>query len=564
MMSTWLARMLTVLACAGALVTPAAPGRADIITPGNAPSVRVLSYNVCGAYSTCQYPGSFSTWLNTVETQVTTWNADALMLQELCIEQWNQLRTRLAARGYVGIWAATVADATGCAKWGNSDRRFGIGTFVRASTIDRFTANLAVPAGQEARAMLCARGPVDGRTTLVCNTHLAQYITPDNGMSQVLGYADGWAAGLPIILGGDINERPDSTALRVARAGLPGTGTFAEVDETDQDQFTEACKAAQANACASGEATTGSLGKFDHILVTTRDFRTIKAAVTDPGISDHRLLAGAAYPEPKNPSHVPGDLTGDGRPDLLATHETGTLRLYGGLGNGGLSTWRQIGGSGWADAVVGHRGDWTGDGWEDLVVMLGDELWVYPNDRNGGLGTRIPMAGHPAGWDYIDHLAFPGDLTGDGTPDVIAQSPYSGLWWLWRGDPQQLPGLQSSPTQLGGAELAMADLLPAGDTDSDGRAELWARDRTTGRLTLRLSTGDGTLAAPSAVTGGTWSAATHPLIATGGDVTGDGNPDLWATTATGDLVFHRSASRSALAGPTTIGSGGWPAIRSLS
>ncbi|WP_436536883.1 FG-GAP repeat domain-containing protein [Actinoplanes sp. HUAS TT8] len=235
------------------------------------------------------------------------------------------------------------------------------------------------------------------------------------------------------------------------------------------------------------------------------------------------------------------------------------MRLYGGLGAGKLSTWRSIGSSGWADAVVGHRGDWTGDGWEDLVVMLGDQLWVYPNDHNGGLGTRIAMGGHPTGWDYIDHIAVPGDLSGDGVPDLIAQSPYSGLWWLWLGDPQQRPGLQSSPTQIGGAELAQADLLPAGDVNGDGRTDLWARDRTTGALTLRLNAGNGTLAAATPVSGGT----AGPLAATGGDVTGDGLPDLWTATPAGDLIFQRGTSTTALGTATTIGTGGWPTVRSL-
>ncbi|BAL88284.1 putative endonuclease/exonuclease/phosphatase-family protein [Actinoplanes missouriensis 431] len=322
MIRAFLARASIVLACSAALLVPATPNLADDVTPSNVPSVRVLSYNVCGSYSVCQYTGQFGTWLNTVETQVTTWNADVLMLQELCIEQWSQLRSRLAARGYVGIFASTVSAAPGCPKWGSTDARFGMGTFVRAPAVDRFVANLTVPAGEEARAVLCARGPVGGRTTLICNTHVAAYMTPDNGMSQVLGYVDAWAAGLPIILGGDVNARPGSTALQVARAGVAGTGGFAEVDETDRDQFTDECKKAMVDECASGEKTTTTV-KIDHILVTTRDFHTVKAVVSDPGLSDHRLLVGAAYPEAKTLSATPGDLIGDGRPDLVATPRRG-------------------------------------------------------------------------------------------------------------------------------------------------------------------------------------------------------------------------------------------------
>ncbi|XIE78539.1 endonuclease/exonuclease/phosphatase family protein [Streptomyces sp. SBR177] len=217
-----LRRTAAVLALLAAAVLPtAAPAAADTVDPATAPPVRTLSYNVCGAY-TCQSPLDLPAWTAEVEEETLAWDTDALLLQELCFGQWASLRTALADSGYTAVWTSTDT-APGCAKW-SADTRFGLGVFVKAPAVDRYAADLTVPAAEEGRAVLCARGPVDGRTTLVCNTHLAQYITPDNGSSQALAKADTWAAGLPVILGGDFNAGPAYPALDPIRAGLPGTG----------------------------------------------------------------------------------------------------------------------------------------------------------------------------------------------------------------------------------------------------------------------------------------------------------------------------------------------------
>ncbi|GAP51509.1 putative ATP/GTP-binding protein [Streptomyces azureus] len=80
----------------------------------------------------------------------------------------------------------------------------------------------------------------------------------------------------------------------------------------------------------------------------------------------------------------PGDLNGDGQPDMLAVDGSANLRLYGGTGNGAVATMVPLSsGGGWNGARMTHRGDWDEDLYEDLVTLRGGKLWFYPNDGQG-------------------------------------------------------------------------------------------------------------------------------------------------------------------------------------
>ncbi|MEV0452163.1 FG-GAP-like repeat-containing protein [Streptomyces sp. NPDC050600] len=554
---------------ASAVLATVGPAAADAVDPASAPPTRVISYNVCGA-SSCQSQLDLATWTAKVKAQALAWDADALMLQELCFTQWTSLRDALADAGYTAVWGFATKTG-GCGHWGGTDNGFGLGVFVKAPAVDRYTANLTTP-GPEPRPVLCARGPVDGRTTLVCNVHLDQKITPDNGSAEALAHADTWAAGLPVIFGGDFNagtEPAYDPMLDPVRQGLPGTGPFIEADENDQDFFTPACRDAGVTACHSGEPTVASGKKFDHVFLNTRDFHAVRADALEPEpegtapLSDHKLLRAAAYP-----TLPPGDLTGDGKADLLAVKDDGSLRLYAGTGGGALAGMRQIGASGWAGAAVSHRGDWTGDGREDVLARIGDDLWVYPNTGNGELGTRVAMGGRPTGWSNGGALPLAaGDVDGDGLPDVLARST-TGLW-LHRGG----PAVDGKPTfapraavKIGGPEWAGYDVVLPGDVTGDGRADVWSRDRATGEIKRHVSQGAALLAAdPAPLTGGPLTVADRRLAVSAGDVTGDGLPDLWTTRTAGtaENLEFLPGTATGLATPATIGTGGWQWLTAL-
>ncbi|MFE5510953.1 FG-GAP repeat domain-containing protein [Streptomyces sp. NPDC056529] len=116
----------------------------------------------------------------------------------------------------------------------------------------------------------------------------------------------------------------------------------------------------------------------------------------------------------------PGDLTGDGKGDLLARDKSGVLYLYAGNGAGTAFGGRIKIGPGWGayDKIIG-AGDHTGDGRTDILATTpGGDLYLYP-----GTGTATaPFKGRVKigpGWQTYAKLVSPGDLNADGKADLI-------------------------------------------------------------------------------------------------------------------------------------------------
>ena len=127
-----------------------------------------------------------------------------------------------------------------------------------------------------------------------------------------------------------------------------------------------------------------------------------------------------------------GDLTGDGKPDLIAAQKSdGTLWLYPG-GTKALGTRIKIGNSGWngMTKLVGVQ-DITGDGKSDLIAVRVSEgtLWVYPG-ASKALGTRKELG---SGWGGIRSLTYTGDITGDGKSDLIGVQSNTGVMYVYAG-----------------------------------------------------------------------------------------------------------------------------------
>ncbi|WP_457030819.1 FG-GAP repeat domain-containing protein [Kitasatospora sp. P5_F3] len=120
----------------------------------------------------------------------------------------------------------------------------------------------------------------------------------------------------------------------------------------------------------------------------------------------------------------PGDLTGDGKGDLLSRDSAGVLWLH--PGDGAVDT--KLGtpikvSSGWNayNALVG-AGDYSGDGRPDLLARdTSGRLFLFK-----GTGTSTaPFAAREqiaTGWDVYDMLVVPGDIDGDSKGDVLARA----------------------------------------------------------------------------------------------------------------------------------------------
>lgn len=100
-----------------------------------------------------------------------------------------------------------------------------------------------------------------------------------------------------------------------------------------------------------------------------------------PGWNSMRALVG------------PGDMTGDGRPDFVASDTSGRLWLYPGNGKGALGARKMIGTAGWkAFPTLIGAGDFTGDGRPDLIATNNSggyrEIRLYAGKSGGGLTAQ--------------------------------------------------------------------------------------------------------------------------------------------------------------------------------
>lgn len=235
---------------------------------------------------------------------------------------------------------------------------------------------------------------------------------------------------------------------------------------------------------------------------------------THQSLGNGSLSARRATPSPSYCASLGGgtkmitfasDATFDNRADMLAICNNGELT--------GGSKGQYLVGAGWGayNTLVGP-GDLTGDGKGDLLARdASGDLYLYrgTTDRSfwaaPALGTRVKVGW---GWGAFDRILGAGDYTGDGRADIVARTP-AGELYLYPGT-----GSASAPfapsVKVGTGWQAYSKLAAIGDVDGDGRGDLLAADRS-GNLyrysSTGVATGTGTFR-PRALIGGGWNSFT--------------------------------------------------------
>ncbi|SEO22382.1 trypsin-like serine protease [Actinacidiphila rubida] len=130
---------------------------------------------------------------------------------------------------------------------------------------------------------------------------------------------------------------------------------------------------------------------------------------------------------------LPGDITGDGKSDLFATDSSGVAYVYPGTGTGKFGTRIKVG-SGWGiyGSVIYGKGDLTDDGKADLVTRDSTgAMWLYKGTgvASAPWAARVKIG---AGWNTYNAFASTGDMTGDGKADLLARDT-AGKLWLYKG-----------------------------------------------------------------------------------------------------------------------------------
>ncbi|PKV88217.1 hypothetical protein BX283_5828 [Streptomyces sp. TLI_146] len=293
----------------------------------------------------------------------------------------------------------------------------------------------------------------------------------------------------------------------------------------------------------------------------------------------------------------PGDLNGDGTADFYGVRTDGALWLYPGQGNGYAGASAVASNTDFNGASVTHRGDWTTDGFEDLVGLIpsgdGKILKVFPNNGVGyactarneqadgasrsclydqqELNVYNPANNH---WSNADQIVAIGDVdgpldtNGDGTIDVAGHTDLlvktgDQLWLYYGADSFSLDEYRA-PVLIGDGGWSDYDLAAPGDRTGDGRVDVIARGKSNGELRQYQGTGpngEGLGYGPGAtVIGTSWTPAYRPLFTAVPDTNGDGKPDLWSTGGDGKLYFYSNIQGAG----AEVGIGGWKNFQQIS
>ncbi|MDH2390958.1 FG-GAP-like repeat-containing protein [Streptomyces sp. HNM0663] len=529
------------VALAGA-VALAPSAQADTVSAGTAPPLRFISYNICG--NVCSDGKGYDNQrrVDTVvdEAADSGWNADQIHLQEVCRSQYDKILTRLAPKGFRGLFTATLS--------GRSDicdgDDYGAAVLVKGSVVDTKVLDLTVGGENEPIKVPCVKNYIQSRVNWACSVHLywneASYREAE--ARALAAQAEQWEdSGVPVVLAGDFNGTPRSAALSSfydPSVVDGGRGSFIEADDTDRDHFDPAvCAPATDTRCRSGEPTFGTK-KIDYIFLGSRHFKGAKGDVLplDTAVSDHRLVRGAAFWSDCGPAAPASG-------SVIRRDSHGVLYRYA----GGSGTGSELGkackvGVGWSSMRLVDL-----DGTDLLAVDGNGDLWRYTADTASGSYSGSARTKVDTGWQTYDVLLAPGDFSGDGRADLIGRDGAGDLW-LYKGDGK---GYYSPRTKIGHGWQTYDVLLAPGDFSGDGRADLIGRD---GAGDLWLYKGDGKgYYSPRTKIGHGWQ--TYSALVAPGDLDGDSKVDLVGRDGAGELWFYAGDGASGYAPRTKIGYG---------
>ncbi|KOV66995.1 hypothetical protein ADK64_10735 [Streptomyces sp. MMG1121] len=268
------------------------------------------------------------------------------------------------------------------------------------------------------------------------------------------------------------------------------------------------------------------------------------------GLKD--VLPGGAARWRKATLLAAGDYTGDHLDDLLTVWSDGGMTLYPGNGKGGFGSEKRLlkANSTWTHARTLTGGDLTGDGRPDLLVRWSDgEATLYPGIGTAGLGREVRMAASGSAWKNAVQITSGQFDGGKGATDLLVRwsdgrlSLYTGVGSGGFGPAKQLVKANGTWTK--------AALLTGGTFGGNAAGGLLVRwaDGSLDSYAGTSAAGPGTrtrVLGPN----GTWQ---HAQVMTAGNFTADhADDDLIVRWSDGETTLYADTGTKALGTENTL------------
>jgi hypothetical protein len=246
----------------------------------------------------------------------------------------------------------------------------------------------------------------------------------------------------------------------------------------------------------------------------------------------------------------------NGSGDIVGLTPSGTIDYRPGNGKGTFGPGQYAGG--WPSSVtLVPFGDLDGDRQSDILVRFSSgELRAYRTSRGQAFVTGTSRTSLGTGWNQYNLLTYPGDITSDGRPDLIARKASTGEVFLYKGTSGNR---LTARVRIAANWSGYKKIVGVGDLNGDGRGDLLAQDASN---TLWRYDGTGTGGFGARVKVATnWGSNYNAVIGIG-DITGDARADIVSRDTAGN-VWRNSGNGKGSFGPRTRIATGWQAYKSL-
>ncbi|MGW3117438.1 trypsin-like serine protease [Streptomyces sp. NPDC001107] len=251
-----------------------------------------------------------------------------------------------------------------------------------------------------------------------------------------------------------------------------------------------------------------------------------------------KAYVGAAYPRIDDTNLSDGSTsTPDGKADLFVREHstnTGYEKDSKGTSFAARVSWGSFSGY---NTIL--QTDLNRDGYQDFVLRRSSDgavFWLHyiPSTQSWSKSLLF------SNWSTRKFTVAPGDVTGDYLPDLLSVDS-GGTLWIYPGKGN---GTFASPVKVGSGWGQYNSLRGHGDFNGDGRADLIARQSSTGDVYLYRGTGtagSGAFASRIKVRSAWTGYNTFDAV---GDITGDGKADFLARTSAGTLYLYPGTGKA--------------------